>query len=341
MREVGRNFVWILALTIVFFLNMTCEAEAFVNPDGSVYINERNFPDENFREYIKFLDDKDCDCCLTKEERERIESMELDIDSDRGYYGNWKKKGSFCIKGIEYFPNLDYVHISGCNYITGTLKENKKLSGITLSRSVGDKGKKLNMKKVEQLIPLGQIKDLEITDYDIDCLQLSKATQLETLSVTGMWADTSIGTMNLSYNKKLYRLQLDNAYVKKVDLRKNSRLEELSVTYGQRIGNETVGNDDCEIIPGLEAEDYWIVPEDREVRLLLSKKNRIRQLVYFTSNRKVNLTGCKKLDILRLPKTMKAKVGRSWFQKRAVYVQKDDKMMWQIKIPKRGKYMYI
>ena len=72
-------------------------ASAAANADGSVNIDESNFPDDNFREYVKKYDDND-DGILSVSELESVTIMDVRIR-----YGVPEMSS---LKGIEYFTNI-------------------------------------------------------------------------------------------------------------------------------------------------------------------------------------------------------------------------------------------
>ena len=75
---------------------------------GDVWINEQNFPDSTFREYVKTLPRSNKDK-FTTEELENIKVIACD-----GYYLDENQKIK-SLKGIEYFQDVETITVSGNN----------------------------------------------------------------------------------------------------------------------------------------------------------------------------------------------------------------------------------
>ena len=66
-----------------------------------IAIDSRNFPNRNFRKFVKNEFDRDKSGTLSQAERNRVRTINPDVASDR--YEDWKFTS---LKGIEFFPNL-------------------------------------------------------------------------------------------------------------------------------------------------------------------------------------------------------------------------------------------
>lgn len=108
--------------------------DAAVNMDGSVTINEQNFPDERFREGIRCCD-KDGNGVLSKEERNFVTKISLKLDGTKEMWPEGKGtyasvflgqleissySGPFSIEGIGYFEQLTSMFITGFADVTGS-----------------------------------------------------------------------------------------------------------------------------------------------------------------------------------------------------------------------------
>ena len=89
-----------------------------VAPDGSIGINASNFPDPNFRAYVKAKFDKNNDNFLSESERNAVTS----IDLHNGYNG----QKLVSLDGIEHFPNL-----------TTLICYNNQLTSLDVSKNTG------------------------------------------------------------------------------------------------------------------------------------------------------------------------------------------------------------
>ncbi len=156
----------------------------FELPAGSVEINEANFPDENFREFVKNYYDKDDDSVLSTDEIAAVTEMTL-ID----YIGHSKIEVSD-LKGIEYFTNLELLD---CH--TQNLKE------LDLSRNTS-------------------LKALDCRENQLTTLDLSNNTALTQLNCD----NNQLTELDLSNNTALTSLKCDNNQLTELDLSNNTEL---------------------------------------------------------------------------------------------------------------------
>ena len=95
-----------------FTLNVT------VVPEGSIGIDALNFPDPNFRAYVKAKFDKDKNNCLSESERNAV--TEIDV----------RYKNISNLSGIEFFPNLKKLNCSYNQLTSLDVSKNTKLSEL-------------------------------------------------------------------------------------------------------------------------------------------------------------------------------------------------------------------
>ncbi|MBQ9935349.1 MAG: hypothetical protein IJO70_05810 [Lachnospiraceae bacterium] len=100
-----------LALVGVMSVSMLMTVNVAKAAGEDVEINETNFPDEIFRNYIESNFDEDEDGYLSQQEIEKIES--IDVQYAKQYHGGTLRS----IKGIEYFTNLKVLKV-GMNELT-------------------------------------------------------------------------------------------------------------------------------------------------------------------------------------------------------------------------------
>ena len=174
----------------------------------SVEINEANFPDENFREFVKNYYDKDDDGVLSTEEIAAVTEMTL-FD-----YISHSKIEVSDLKGIEYFTNLELLD---CH--TQNLKE------LDLSRNTSLKA--LDCRE-NQLTTLDLSNNTALTSLKCDNNQL---TELDLSNNTELHAlfcnENQLTTLNVSKNTMLYRLECSKNQLTTIDTSNNTNLQKL------------------------------------------------------------------------------------------------------------------
>ena len=93
--------------------------------NGDVEINEKNFPDENFRDFIDFFIDEDNNGFLNHEELDQIDQLPLNGGSIK--FTN--------LKGIEYSKNLKILNCAGNELEYLDVSHNPKLTELDCSNN--------------------------------------------------------------------------------------------------------------------------------------------------------------------------------------------------------------
>ena len=168
--------------------------------ETSLPINEKNFPDPNFREYIKTYKAGGRDV-LTVEEQRKVETIEVE------------GKNISSLRGIEAFPNLTELKCGNNSIQKLDLRQNPKLKTL-----------KCNKNQLTQL-------DLS-KNPDIDDLNCSE-NQLEQLDVSHL---KDLVTLNCSHND-LEQLDVRNSKFLETLYCSSNRLTELDadVTHKSRL----------------------------------------------------------------------------------------------------------
>lgn len=168
--------------------------------ETSLPINEKNFPDPNFREYIKTYKAGGRDV-LTVEEQRKVETIEVE------------GKNISSLRGIEAFPNLTELKCGNNSIQKLDLRQNPKLKTL-----------KCNKNQLTQL-------DLS-KNPDIDYLNCSE-NQLEQLDVSHL---KDLVTLNCSHND-LEQLDVRNSKFLETLYCSSNRLTELDadVTHKSRL----------------------------------------------------------------------------------------------------------
>lgn len=170
---------------------------------GGVEIDETNFPDEKFREYVKTKFDKDNDDILSADEI--AEAKEISVE------GN--PITSF--KGIEYFTALTSLECSRTKLTSLDTSHNKKL-GYLRCNYIPD----LTTLNVSQNT---ELKVLYCNDNALADLNLTNNSALEKLEC----GDNELTTLDLSKNTELKYFGCFNSKLSSLDLTNNTNLEEL------------------------------------------------------------------------------------------------------------------
>ena len=179
-------------------------------------IDETNFPDEAFRNYLlnaKFYEstvkfDKDGNGIFSEEERNAITSIGL----TNGY--NEQKVAS--LDGIEHFPNLKLLSCSYNNLSSLDVSKNEKLETLYCS---GNPLTSLDVSKNPALLTLWCAED-NLTELDV-----SKNPALDWLNCD----QNNLSSLDVSKNPALKMLSCDQNNLTSLDVSQNHKLKTLSV----------------------------------------------------------------------------------------------------------------
>ncbi len=198
-------------------------------------IDETNFPDEVFRNYLlnaKFYEstikfDKDGNGFFSEEERNAITSIDL-------FYGyNGEKVAS--LDGIEHFPNLESLT---CSYNNLTSLDVSKNPALDWLNCMDNKLTSLDVSKNEKLEHLScdsnqltsldvtqniALKELHCTDNLLTSLDVSKNKKLDEL-----WCSkNNLTSLDVSKNPVLDWLKCEQNNLSSLDVSKNAVLKNL------------------------------------------------------------------------------------------------------------------
>lgn len=180
--------------------------EELLRAGNGIPINEVNFPDENFREYILGYGgiDSNKDQILSEEEAGRVTRLEIDF---------W---GIEDLKGIEYFTGLEYLKVN--NNLLTSLDVSKNTALKQLDCDLND----LTSLDVSKNIALEL---LGCTYCELSNLYTGRNTALETLLCWG----NHLSSLDVSGNTSLKVLDCSANELTSLDVSKNTALEELSI----------------------------------------------------------------------------------------------------------------
>lgn len=193
----------------------SAQADAAV-PEGYIAINEKNFPDENFRDYVAGEWDKNQDKYFSPSEIANAKWISCD------------NKEISNLKGIEFFTNIWLLECYYNNLTTIDLSNNKKLSYINCHHN-----------KLEELdvsgLPL--LKTFYCGHNALPSIDVSKNEKLEDFDCQ----DNHLDTLDVSQNKELVKLSCGTNNLTELDVRENKKLKELSC-YESKLSNLDLRN---------------------------------------------------------------------------------------------------
>lgn len=202
---------------------VSAQADAAV-PEGYIAINEKNFPDENFRDYVAGEWDKNHDKYFSPSEIANAKWITCD------------NSGISNLKGIEFFTEIWLLECYYNNLTTIDLSNNKNLSYINCHHNKLEKLDvsglplletfycghnalpSINVSKNEKL------KDFDCQDNRLDTLDVSQNTELEKLSC----GTNNLTELDVRENKKLKELWCYESKLSNLDLGNQTELEVLS-----------------------------------------------------------------------------------------------------------------
>ena len=193
----------------------SAQADAAV-PEGYIAINEKNFPDENFRDYVAEEWDKNHDKYFSPSEIANAKWISCD------------NKEISNLKGIEFFTNIWLLECYYNNLTTIDLSHNKNLSYINCHHN------QLNELDVSGL-PL--LETFYCGHNALPSIDVSKNEKLKDFDCQ----DNHLDTLDVSQNKELVKLSCGTNNLTELDVRENKKLKELSC-YESKLSNLDLRN---------------------------------------------------------------------------------------------------
>ena len=194
---------------------VSAQADAAV-PEGYIAINEKSFPDKNFRDYVAGEWDKNHDNCFSPSEIAKATWISCDnreIDS---------------LEGIQFFTEIWLLECYYNNLKTIDLSNNKKLSYINCHH---------NQLKELDVSGLPLLKTFYCGYNALPSIDVSKNEKLEDFDCQ----DNHLDTLNVSQNKELVKLSCGTNNLTELDVRENKKLKELSC-YESKLSNLDLRN---------------------------------------------------------------------------------------------------
>ena len=203
---------------------VSAQADAAV-PEGYIAINEENFPDNNFRDYVATEWDKNGDKYFSPSEIAVAKWITCD--------NLWEDQPIKSLKGIEYFTEIWMLSCVYNDLTTIDLSHNKKLeyinchhnqlkeldvSGLPLLKTFYCGQNKLQSIDVSKN---KQLKDFSCTENPLNTLDVSQNTELEELACVG----NNLTELDVSKNKNLKILWCYQNKLSSLNLENQTELE--------------------------------------------------------------------------------------------------------------------
>ena len=215
----------VLCLVMVFSLLPFTASAA-----GATPINEMNFPDPVFREYVRKIAGGPA---LTDEKARQIEVLDVSDDNIKEVLGNRDPITS--LRGIKYLKYVKDLNCSGQELTTLDLERNSSVEKLNCS---GNQLTKLWLDRTGS-----SLKYLTCSVNEFTALDLSKCSELIELSC----GNNKLTSLDLSANTKLQKIGAGNNKLTTLDAR---NLPEL--TYLNLWGNDDLRSIDVSKNPKLE-----------------------------------------------------------------------------------------
>ena len=198
---------------------VSAQADAAV-PEGYIAINEKNFPDENFRDYVAREWDKNQDKYFSPSEIAAAKWITCD--------NLWDGQPIKSLKGIEYFTEIWKLTCCYNNLTEIDLSHNTKLEYLNCHHN---KLKELDVSG----LPL--LKTFYCGHNALPSIDVSKNEKLEDFDCQ----DNHLDTLDVSQNKELVKLSCGDNNLTELDVSENKKLKELWF-YRDNLSNLDLGN---------------------------------------------------------------------------------------------------
>ena len=267
-------------------MNVTLSLGSYLS-QGDAEINEENFPDSVFRQYVYVNFDTDHDYIMTKNELAAV--SEIDVSD----------KGISDLKGIEYFTALTYLDcgnnklesldVSRCTALTQLWCGDNKLKALNVSGSTGLEilscgGNQLTELDLGSNTALGS---LSCNNNKLTVLDVSNNADLSSLNCD----DNQLVSLNVSRNTALLSLSCANNGLTALNASGNTLLKDLNCANNRLASLDVSGNT---ALTGLTCSDNQITELDAgrcsALRMLECRNNKLTRL---------DVSGCSSLALLQ------------------------------------------
>ena len=252
---------------------VSAQADAAV-PEEYIAINEKNFPDENFRDYVAGEWDKDHDKYFSPSEIAAAKWITCD--------NLWEGQPIKSLKGIEYFTEIWELSCVYNDLTEIDLSHNKKLEYLNCHH---------NQLKELDVSGLPLLKIFYCGHNELPSIDVSKNEQLEDFDCQ----DNHLDTLNVSQNKKLVKLSCGDNNLTELDVSENKKLKELGC-YRDNLSNLDLGN---------QTELEWLSCGGNPLSVLdVSANTKLKDLYVSNTNlTELNVSANKNLEDLYVSNT--------------------------------------
>ena len=252
---------------------VSAQADAAV-PEEYIAINEKNFPDENFRDYVAGEWDKDHDKYFSPSEITAAKWITCD--------NLWEGQPIKSLKGIEYFTEIWELSCVYNDLTEIDLSHNKKLEYLNCHH---------NQLKELDVSGLPLLKTFYCGHNELPSIDVSKNEQLEDFDCQ----DNHLDTLNVSQNKKLVKLSCGDNNLTELDVSENKKLKELGC-YRDNLSNLDLGN---------QTELEWLSCGGNPLSVLdVSANTKLKNLYVSNTNlTELNVSANKNLEDLYVSNT--------------------------------------
>ena len=251
---------------------VSAQADAAV-PEGDIAINEENFPDKNFRDYVAREWDKNHDNRFSPSEIANAKWISCD------------NKEISNLKGIQFFTNIWLLE---CYYDNLTTIETIDLSHNKNLKYINCIYNKLEELDVSEL-PL--LEKFYCDGNKLQSIDVSENKKLKDFSCK----ENSLGTLNVSQNKELERLVCGHNNLTELDVSENKNLKKLWC-YENKLSNLDLGN---------QTELEWLSCGGNPLSVLdVSANTKLKDLYVSNTNlTELNVSANKNLEDLYVSNT--------------------------------------
>lgn len=203
------------------------ESPAVLNAWQNIAVDETNFPDASFRQYVAARFDSDSDSLLSQKEISAAVQIDLEWDDT-----------VTTLQGIELLTNLEQLNCAGTSISVLDVTHNLNLKELNCTYTGLESLNVSQNKALEKLECYEtQISSLNVTQNTnlirLDC----NNTPIAALDVTHnpeLFAlnceDTNISELNISQNPKLYEVYITNTPVETMDYSHNPELVHIRIS---------------------------------------------------------------------------------------------------------------
>ena len=254
--------IWLALLLALLAAAVLAPVAAMASEPQSVEINETNFPDETFRQYVKVNFDKDGNDVLSPQEIAEVTEI------------NVYNKSISDLTGIKYFTELETLmcysnrltslDVSGCTELKGLICYNNQLAELDVSENAA-------------------LVELNCLNNDLTSLDVSDCTELTYLDCS----DNRLTSLDVSKNTELGWLNCSENQLRSLEVSKNTALGSLYCS-----GNRLTSLD---LSQNTNLKSLYC-SENQLTSLDLSKNTKLNQL-YCSGNRLTSLDVSKNTEL--------------------------------------------